>query len=117
MLDERHAVVELGWLSPPGHGLRSGPYLGAVLDDLALDGLDLGIGLRLRGRDLELRLLLVVIIVVLVAGQRVLELAHPRAERLAEIRQALGAEDHERDHEHDCELEWSDVWHRSECYS
>jgi len=68
------------------------PISGAVLDDLALDGLRARLGLRLRGRDLELRLFGLLLVVVL-AGDRVLELAHPAAERLAQLGEPLGPED------------------------
>src|SRR5204862_5527619 len=46
--------------------------------------------------------------VVRASGQRVLELAHPAAERAARVGQLLGAEDDEGDDGDDDELEWSD---------
>src|SRR5215218_6372408 len=57
---------------------------------------------------------LVLVVVLGVAADRVLELPHPVADRLAHLGQALRTEDHQRDDEHDHELEGSDIeWHGS----
>src|SRR4051794_30380065 len=45
------------------------------------------------------------------AGERVLELAHPLADRAAGVGQPLGAEHHEGDDQHDDELHGSDSRH------
>jgi hypothetical protein len=62
-----------------------------VVYDLAFDRLHAGLGLRSGGLHLQLRAL--VILVIGMARDRVLELAHPLAEGLAELGQALGTED------------------------
>src|SRR5205807_4455251 len=73
------------------------------------------LGLRLRrhrrsglgARLLELGMGLVLVL----AGDRVLELAHSAPERLPEIGQSLRPEDQKHDDEDDDDLEWADVGH------
>src|SRR6185436_6629179 len=95
-----------------GIGARGGLVLPA-----RLAGHDLGFG---RGRvdrgllgavgGLAERVAILVVVLVL-AGDGVLELAHPGAELTAQPRKALGAEDDENDEEDDPQLERSDARH------
>src|SRR3954452_9645416 len=55
---------------------------------------------------------LVLVVAVVVAADRVLELAHPAAERLTDLGQALGPENEEGDDEHDDQLHRPDVVER-----
>src|SRR3954467_6023409 len=89
----------------------------AVGDDLAVERRRLA--LRATQRLLDLRPLLgarLVLVVLALAGQRVLELAHPRSEGTAQAGQPLGPEDDEHDQQDDRELWDSDAvehWRRS----
>ena len=56
------------------------------------------------------------LVVLVLAGDRVLELAHPAAELPPEPGQPLGAEDEQHDHQHDRQLEWSDGRHGRTAY-
>src|SRR5215208_7882338 len=57
---------------------------------------------------------LVLVVVLGVAADGVLELPHPVSDRLADLGQALRAQDDQGDDEHDHELERTDVeWHGS----
>src|SRR6266511_4972402 len=62
---------------------------------------------RRRRRQLR-RLVLVVILVVVLAGERVLELAHPLAQRAAHLGQALGPKEDQDEGEEDEELPGAD---------
>src|SRR5919201_1839690 len=92
-------------------GWRSGVRArGGLILRAALARHDLGIG----GRTVELllahgRLLATLVAVLVLAGQRVLELAHARAELAPEPGQALGPEDDEHDEQDDPQLEGADV--------
>src|SRR6478609_7073094 len=69
-----------------------------------------GVGRRGRPHDLTLTVVVVLMVVITVlAGDGVLELAHPRAELPPERRKALGTEDDQHDDEHDHEFEWADA--------
>src|SRR5438046_2101482 len=74
---------------------------GAVSDDFAVDALAGAVG-----RRVELRLGLVVL-----ARDRSAELADPSAHRLAQLGQALGAEDDQGDDQDHDYFEGSDGWH------
>src|SRR5262249_17792593 len=93
---------------------------GTLADDLALERSLLALGAPERGLDLapvggavRAALAVLVVVVLVLATDRVLELAHPRTELLAQAGQALGPEDQEHDHQNDDQLHGSDVGHRS----
>src|SRR4051812_42190138 len=93
---------------------------GGLVLPARLAGDDFGLGrgrVELGGRRaLRGRLDLVPVVVVLVlARDRVLELAHPRAELPAEAGKPLRAEDEEDDQQEDRQLEGSNARHTRKC--
>src|SRR5437773_1764474 len=86
-------------------GLRLGAR-GRALLALPVGRHDLGLVGRVleRRRGALGRLVVVAAVVLVLAGDGVLELAHPRAELAAEARKALGPKDEQHDHEDDHEL-------------
>src|SRR3954447_17243127 len=86
------------------------PGLLAVGDDLALDGRFFALGTTERLRHLRTLIGALVLVFVLgLAGQRVLELAHARAQGAPQAGQPLGPEDDEHDQQDDRELWDSDA--------
>ena len=57
--------------------------------------------------------LLFVVVMRRVAADRALELAQTLPDRATEVGQALGPQHDQSDHEHDDDLEWSDVGHEA----
>ena len=99
VLDERRllAVVEATG-QPRPHWLLRRRVRG-------LAALELARRVLRRGRELRVRF------GAFVARDGVLELAHPAAERAADLRQALRAEEQKSEQEEKSDLERPDVWH------
>src|SRR5262245_14262857 len=51
------------------------------------------------------------VVVSVLAGDRVLELAHPAPHRASDLRKALGAEEQQRQQKQQDDLPRADVWH------
>ena len=104
MLDDREPIV-VGDRSDAPHAYR-GPGARACARARRPGRSRRRLGLVAAASDgLELLVLLVL------ARHGVLELAHPASERLPQVRQPLGPEDHEHDDEDDDDLEWAGSWH------
>ena len=120
VLDEAQAILMPDRPQCRGHDRLLPGALGArtLGDDLAVDGRGVlvrapqrSVGLAAGGRASSSPRAVVVIVVVVagLAGDRVLELAHARAERPSETGQALRPEDHENDHQDDEQLWGADA--------
>src|SRR5687768_449281 len=118
MLDQRCflAVAETARQTLPDHVYRKlGDGVALARDAVTLGRLDVDVLGRLirgfGGRELG-RVALVDRLVVVLAGDRILELAHPLAERAAHLGEALRPEEDEEDDQEDDHLGDADSeWH------